>query len=274
MTADPDPIYDALLTEGLAILREWLTVARAVVADVASVEVTNPNRAKRDKAVGRWQIYLGIMMIKMGEGIASLAPTDNFRPMIILARSLYEYLTKARFFLTHRKEAYEQYLSTGARMYADLSKVGHPNPMMAVELGAAYLNWKRTSGTRNEYSGNVSLSKMHLSIVHRDEIKSDKDGSQYTEQFQTGYGFPSLYVHGEPLLIPEVFKDANDDSDWSYREDTTYMDCLLMVGLAGSYMNRWCAAVSKAYGFDFSRLRKLKERNDQQIANEGRFRGF
>lgn len=93
--------YHSLVAEGLVILHKWVSVARAVVADVASVEESNP---KRDQAIGRWRILLGIMMVKLGEGIATLAPTGNFCPMIILARSLYEYLTKARFFLSHRKE--------------------------------------------------------------------------------------------------------------------------------------------------------------------------
>jgi hypothetical protein len=268
------PTEESVMVESLAILRDWHAVTREVIADVAKVEKSKPKHSKRDKAIGRWQIYLGVMLVKVAEGIADLAPSRNFRPMIILARSMFEYLTKTHFFLEHRKEAFEQYSSIGARMFSELSKLQHHDPTMGAKLAAAYLEWKRTSGTRDEYSGNLGLTKMHLATVDKASVKQDKNGVDYTEVFQTAYSLPSLYAHGEPLIMPEIFPKLGDDTNWDYREDATFMDALSMVGVAGAYLNRWCALVSKAYGLDFARLRALNERVNRRLVNEGRLRGI
>jgi hypothetical protein len=159
-------------------------------------------------------------------------------------------------------------------MFADLSKFSHPDPRMGPSLVAAYLEWKRTSGNRDEFSGNVALLNMHLDSAKREDVKTDKNGAKYTEWFQTAYGLPSLYAHGEPLLMPEVFPRINDDSDWEFREDVTYLDVLAMVSIASSYLNHWSASVSKVYNLDFGRIRALGERMNGRIKNEGQVRGI
>ncbi len=179
--------------------------------------------------------------------------------MSILARSMFEYQQKAEYLPKHRKQAFEQYGSIGARKHTVLSKLAHPNPQITLELTAQYLEWKRTSGDRDERSGNVVLSKMHLENVDPNTIKTDKDGNQYTEHYQTAYGLPSLHVHGEAMMMPEVFHDANDDSDWEFRDDTTYFDAVSMLNSANTSLISFCVKTSKAYDLSVERIYSIRE---------------
>src|SRR5690348_3735078 len=94
--------FDSAMDDAVDLLRKWVTVVRLSVADIATFEKVRPKRSKRDQAVSRWQVYLGIMALKAAEGIAAIAPTRNVRAMIILTRSIFEYQQKAEFFLSHR----------------------------------------------------------------------------------------------------------------------------------------------------------------------------
>jgi hypothetical protein len=253
----PRPTAESVTADTIDLINNLIAAIREILSDIATTERNDAKRSKRDRAISRWEIYLGVMLIKTAEGIVALAPSKNVRAMSILARSMFEYQQKAEYFLTHRKEAFEQYGSIGAREYAELSKIAHPDATVGVRLTTKYLEWKRTSGKRNEYSGNVALWNMHRQNTDASKIKTDKDGEEYTEEFQTAYGIPSLYVHGEPLLIPEVFSKLNDDRDWATREDTTYFDTVTGLGATFPHLINFAMKTTKAYGFDVKRVHRL-----------------
>jgi hypothetical protein len=247
---------------------------RTILGEIADKERAASKNSKRDRAISRWQVYLGVMLLKCVEAIEALMASRNVRAMAILVRSMYEYQQKAEYFLTHRKEAFEQFGSIGARQYSELSKLAHPDDSMGVRLVAAFLEWKRTSGSRHERSGDVAMSKMHLANAKKAAIKVDKSGTRYTEEFQTAYSIPSLYVHGEPLLMPEVFPKLNDDKNWEFREDVTNLDALSILGSAYSHLLRFCVKTTKAYGLEYGRIRLLMPQIERVINSTAELRGY
>jgi hypothetical protein len=265
---------ESVTTDNLDLIRRLEALLRSIVREIADLERKKRKRSKRDRAISRWQIYLGVMLLKASEAVETLLPSSNVRAMAILVRSMYEYQQKAEYFLSHRKEAFEQYGSIGARQYAELSRLAHPDATVAVRLTTAYLEWKRTSGNRDHRSGDVALAKMHLENAKKSKVKTDKDGTRYTEEFQTAYGVPSLYVHGEPLLMPEVFPKLNDESNWDFRENVTNFDALSMLGSAYSHLLRFCFKATKAYELDYGRIRALNLQMKRVINDTAELRGY
>lgn len=244
--------YESVVEEARQLLEQSISVTRELVDEVAVIESKNSKQSRRDRARGRWIVYLGVMLAKVAEGISVLVRTGNARPIIILSRCIFEYQQKAEFLLTHRTEAFEQLASIGARRHSDLSKLP-PHQDADTQLLALYQEWQKSSGTRNEYSGNAGVSRMHLENIEKDvnrrnEILRSSDGSRYTSEFQTVYGLPSLYVHGEPLLAEEVFLEVDDWRDWRFRDDYTFIDVLRPLGASASYLLRFCSVTIRAYG--------------------------
>jgi hypothetical protein len=258
--------FESLLDDTLDLLRKWVAVVRATVADVGKFESGHPERSSNDKAISRWQMYLGVMIVKAAEAIADLSSTRNVRAMTVLLRAVYEYQVKAEFFLNHGKEAELQLLSVPARRYGAMSKMAFPNPRIAPILAAEHLEWKRTAGKLDEYSGNVAFNKMHLanSVAEKnktggasDKIKLDAAGKEYTEEFTTLYGTASWYTHGEPALIPEVFRKLKDEFDWGITEDYTYFDTLTVLGAANASLPKFVLKTCEAYAFGIGRMLPL-----------------
>jgi len=239
-------------------MRGWINVVRAVVQDVASIAEKTPSASSKDKAVSRWQVFLGSLLVDVAEGVSNLAEVGNVRSMVMLERSMYEYQQKAQYFSSHKNEAFEQIASIGARKYLALTKMAHPNPRVGVALAAEYLNWKRTAGERDEWSGQKRQLTMHLANADPSKIKQDKNGTKYTEEFQTAYGIPSLYVHGEPIMMAEVFKDLTDDTTLQMREQFRFFDTLTATNAACTIMSNFCVQTTKAYNLGIERIYALR----------------
>jgi hypothetical protein len=249
------------------VLLKWVTVAREVIADLAAFEQKQAVRSKRRRAASRWVIYLGVMIVKAAEGVAAIAPTGNARAMIVLARSMFEYQQKAEFLVKHHREAFDQLDSLPAREYAELTKL-QDTPGLDVQIAASYLEWKRTSADKDERSGNRRLSHMHLDNTS-EPIKKDKNGTKYTDEYQTQYGIASLYVHGEAMLMPEVFLNTTSQSDWGFVYDRTYAGPLTAVLAALEQIMYFCSKTSKAYSLDESRIQALRD-DDERIRKAAR----
>jgi hypothetical protein len=252
-----EPTYESVMADALDYLGKLQTLARNLLAEVANAEKNDPKASKRDIARGRWTIFLGVQLLQVSEGIAHLAPTQNARALAILSRSIFEYEQKAEFFLKHRDEAFEQFASIGARTQAHLAKLA-PNPAVDGQLLEVYEEWKRTSGNRDEYSGEVKFAKMHMQNTEQSSIKTDKNGKPYTEEFQSAYTLPSLYVHGDPFLMPEVFPHLSDDANWEFCEDEALLGSIPILGIANIYLLKFCAVVCKAYRLDYNRVEATK----------------
>ena len=129
---------------------------------------------------------------------------------------------------------------------------------MTINLAAEYLDWKRTAGARSEHSGDVKLLRMHLTNARAEDILGDKNGGKYTTEFQTAYGVPSLYAHGDALLMPEVFSNLADDSAWGFSENDTYFDCLSVLNAANAYLVKFCVKTIKAFDLGEERLGEVR----------------
>lgn len=250
---------DAVTADALDLMTKWISTVRAITNEVSAMEREKRSRSSRkDVAISRWVIYLGIMLAQVAEGVATLARLGNVRAAVILTRSMYEYQQKAQYFLSHKKEAFEQLTSIVARRYNTLTKLAHPNPQVGVILAADYMEWKVTSGDRNEWSGNKRVFPMHLENVASSKIKMDRKGARYTEEFETAYGVPSAYVHAEPFLMPEIFPALKDDSNWDVRETPIYFDALTAVNAANVHLSNYCLKTTDAYKLDFKRIFELR----------------
>lgn len=251
--------FESVLADLTDLLRKWVAVIRTTVADVGTFEKERPGRPKRDKIVSRWQMYLGTMTVKAAEGIADLAPTRNVRAMTILMRAVYEYQTKAEYFLTHGDKAELQFLTIPARKYAVLSKMARITPGSQAMLDKAYQEWKSTAGDLTEKSGNVSFTDIALATAAAEKVKTDSKGTRYTEAFMTMYPTSSWYAHGEAPLIEEVFRNLKDEPDWNLTEDYSSFDALSVLGAVNSSLSKYVVKVCSAYGFGPDRLRPLNE---------------
>lgn len=249
------------------LLRKWVTIIRATVADVGGFERERPARSKREKIVSRWQMYLGTMIVKAAEGIADLAPTRNVRAMTVLMRAMYEYQTRAEYLLTHGEKAEQQFLSIPARKYAVSSKMARITPNSGPLLAAEYLEWKRTAGSLDEKSGSTSFTDMSLANAAAETVKTDAKGTRYTEEFWTMYPTSSWYAHGEPTLFDEVFRNLSDDSDWNVTEDYTSFDAPSVLGAVNASLSKFVVKVCAAYGFGPDRLRALNEQVERTLSS-------
>lgn len=258
--------FEAVLADLTDLLRKWVAVIRTTVADVGRFESQRPTRSKHDKIVSRWQMYLGTMIVKAAEGIADLAPSRNVRAMTVLMRAVYEYQTKAEYFLTHGEKAEQQFLTITARKYAVLSKMARITPNSGPLLAAEYLEWKRTAGSLDEKSGNVSFTDMSLANAAAEKVKTDAKGTRYTEEFMTMYPTSSWYAHGEPTLFDEVFRNLKDESDWKLTEDYTSFDALSVLGAVNASLQKFLIAVCRAYDFGPDRLRAYNEQVERTLS--------
>ena len=250
----------------LDLLTKWVALIRTTVVDIGKFEKAHPERSKRDKIVSRWQIYLGTMIIKAAEGVADILPSRNVRAMTILMRAIYEYQTRAEFFLKNPNEAREQFLSIPARRYAALAKMAHRTPGVAPQLTAEYLEWKRANAERDEWSGEVKVTQMHLKNSDASKIKTDKAGHRYTEEFVTVYGTASWYVHAAPTLFPEVFRNLDDEANWEFAEDYNYFDSLTVVSSVNTALAKYVLEAVKAYGFGAARMQPLGDQIARTVA--------
>lgn len=267
------PEFESVLADLTDLLRKWVAVIRATVADVGTLEKEHPERSKRDKIVSRWQMYLGTMIVKAAEGVADIAPSRNVRAMAILMRAVYEYQVRAAFFLRNPQKAREQFLSIPARRYAALSKMAHRTPGIAPQLTAEYLEWKRTNPDRDEWAGEVRVTQMHLQNVDASKVKIDKDGHRYTEEFVTVYGTASWYVHAAPTLFPEVFRKLDDENSWEFTEEHNYFDALTALSAVNASLAKFVLEVAKAYGFGASRMQPLHEQIARTVVSVARMHG-
>lgn len=254
--------YEAVLADAGSVVRKWVRVVKQIVRDIARIESERPaDTSKEDRAKSRWQIYLGLSLVQTGTAVATLAKSNNARPMLILTRSMFEFQQKAKFFLTNTKEALEQLESNFARKYDRLAKLEHPNPDVSVALAATYLEWKQANPELTEFSGNVNFLRMHLANAKKADVKTGSNGKEYTAEYTTAYGVPPDYAHGDPPLIGEVFADVNNDLDWGLREDHTILGALEAANLAILHLSNYAMQATAAYGLDTRRLNEIIPQN-------------
>lgn len=258
--------YEAVSLDLTDLLRKYVAIIRTTLADVGRFEIERPARSKQEKTVSRWQMYLGTMTVKAAEGIADLAPTCNVRAMTVLMRAIYEYQTKAEYFLAHGEKAEQQFLTIPARKYAVLSKMPRITPDSGPLLAADYLEWKSTAGDLTETSGNVGFTDMALANAAAEKVKTDARGTRYTEEFWTMYPTSSWYAHGAPTLFGEVFRNLKDESDWTFTEDYTSFDTLTVLGAVNAVLSKFIVKVCFAYDFGPDRLTPLNEQVNRTLS--------
>jgi hypothetical protein len=189
--------------------------ASGLLRETIPMLVPSSDVSHREVALRRWGILLATLTCDLAGALCRLVPTNDVRAGLVLARSIYEYNIKMRYFFQHPAAAKDQYATLIARHYRQISKLPSVDPEADSVLAAEYLKWKRTAGDKTEYSGNRTLSKMAIDLAMPEERLQDQSGIEYTQDFVTGYGIPSMYVHCEAPLIRDLFPAWEDDKDWT-----------------------------------------------------------
>ncbi len=245
-----------ILDASVVLIWDYVSAIRGTVEAIGKkFSLAGSRASKKDVALARWHVYLGVLIGDAAESVAVLAPARRTRAVIILNRCIYEFVLKAKYFDVHRKEAYEQFASIGARKFAMVSRLDNPSRDMHLLFVNDYVEWKRTSGTRDEYSGNKHVSTMHVALAKDEDVKTDQAGTKYTSAFETVYSVPSLYVHADPILMRDVFPAMNDDHDWSMREEEHLLGIHGQLGLTGGNLLGYLSLMAERYGLDRSALK-------------------
>jgi len=250
-----------VIAASVELIRDYVSEIRNSLAKIrASFSTRRSQMSKKDVALARWHVYLAVSANDAASAIAELANGKATRAVIILNRCVYEYLQKAKFFDRNRKIAFEQFASIGARRFAITSRLDNPLPELNALFVTDYLEWKRTSGTRDEYSGNRAVSAMHVALAKAENVKVAKDGSRYTTAFETAYSVPSLYVHADPVLMRDVFPGMKDDHDWRLVEDESLLGIFGQLGLTNAYLMEFLSVLTERYGRDRKKVGRLATR--------------
>lgn len=267
--------FEAVRDDVLDLLKKWVAVLRTTVADIGNFENDHRERSTADKAVSRWQMYLGTMIIKASEGVMELVPSRNVRAMAVLMRAVYEYQVKAEYFLADSKNAEKQLLSVTGRRLRTLSKLGFPPGLnVAPKLAASLLQWKRDAGAINEESGQVPFKNMQLAIARAQEhktkvskVKTDAARKEYTEEYTAFYSIASWYTHGDVSLVPEVFRKFSDDTAWDITEDRMTFDEITTLAATNALLSRFVLKTCEAYGFGVDRMLPVREQLARTISS-------
>jgi hypothetical protein len=241
------PEYIGLRGDAVNLCKDHIALLRAICGDLTVPKKTQKRLSKRDLAGYRWQIFLGTLMADVAEGLLDMVEPEHVRPMWILNRSIFEYQQKSEFLIKNRKIAFEQYGSLVARKFSELMRLSHPTKAHSQALVAEYLDWKRTSGIRDKYSGDRGAFTMHLANADKAKVKRDAEGNEYTEEFAIAYAIPSFFVHAAPAAMEEVFLNLRDASDLRLRAGPYLTDSVQQLGLTCTNMLRFAATVVDAF---------------------------
>ena len=247
-----------IVDASVALIRDHVSAIRDSIESIGKkFSLAGSPASRKDVALARWHAYLGVMAVGAAEGVADLAPARRTRPVIVLNRCIYEYVLTAKYFDSHRKDAFDQFASIGARKFALVSRLDNPSPQLNLLFVNEYLEWKRTSGSRDEYSGNKQVATMHVAMAKAGDVKTDKKGNKYTSAFESVYGVPSLYVHADPILMRDVFVAMDDDHDWRIKAEEHLLGIFGQLGLTPVYLLDFLSLIAQRYELDRSAFAPL-----------------
>jgi len=210
----PEPTYNELVSEGAVLANTLLGALHTALSKMGPA----PEFSEERLAVRRWQVFLSTILLEVASAAAELATLGYPRAMAILNRSVYEYLTKLKFFSANPIVARDQFATVPIRNFALLEKVA-PTDEVAQEMLDAYDTWRAANGELDEYSGNKTLLNMHLAIQKPERVLTDKRNSKlrYTKEHKTLHDLPSQVTHGEGVLMFDVFDNLDDPKNFNAR---------------------------------------------------------
>jgi hypothetical protein len=188
--------------------------------------------AKKDVALRRWAMYLGLLMVNVGKSVARLIDTEDVTAIAILCRSIYEYRVKTEFFLHDAKTqelALQQYLTIPTAYRRQLKRMPTTTDEIEKQLDAMFEAWIKQGGAKDIYSGSKGLTKMALALAGKKEILKDENGEEYTHALAVSYGHPSWFAHGDAPLIAEFFPEWMKDDNWDYVEEPSSSGALSTI---------------------------------------------
>jgi hypothetical protein len=231
---------------------------------------------RRDVALRRWAMMLGVMMLNVGRTVSRLIETDDVVSILILGRSIYEYRLKAQYFFkdkTTRRLAFDQFMTIVTAYVNGLRRLPTLTPTLDQKLEMMRDSWVQTGGKADPYSGHRAVKTMALDLASPGEVKQDADGDKYTAALSTSYGIPSWYAHASAPLIAEFSPHWYDDEDWTFSETpVNHTDVLPMIRgiIADLFMYLW--TVRKHYKIQSYDLKLAVERSRELMPPELRRR--
>jgi hypothetical protein len=187
----------------------------ALIATTLKTLPPKTTLAKKDAVLLRWVMTLGALMLNVGRSISRMIETDDAVSITILARCMFEYRVKTRFFLkdaTTRRLAYDQFMTTVTAYTEALKKLPPLAPNQDAMLDAAQDAWLKAGGKADKFSGKRGVTAMATDLADPNDVFTDEEGNKYTHELRTFYNTPSWYVHAEAPLIAEFFAKWQPDS--------------------------------------------------------------
>jgi hypothetical protein len=209
-----DATYDELVAEGVSLAKTMLGSLYEALKNMAPP----PSSSEEELAARRWQVFLSTMLLEVASAAADAAASGYPRGIAILNRSVYEYNEKLKFFSRDKATARIQFATVPIRNYALMEKVA-PTKDLAQHMTESYDAWRAANGSLDEYTGNKSLLNMHLATTKPESILVDERNPKlrYTREHKTLHDVPSQVVHGEGVLMFDVFDDLDDPKNFNAR---------------------------------------------------------
>ena len=204
-----------------------------------------PGLTDEQIAIQRWQIYLTTLFLEVALASCVLAKRGFPRGMTILNRSIYEYVTKLEFFSANPAIALEQFVTVPIRNYALMEKVAANKDEVAQRMGDAYDAWRAANADLDEFSGNRSLLNMNLAVTKPERILVDKRNAKikYTVEHKALHDIPSQVVHGEGVMMFDVFDDLDDPANFNARLHSTIFTVIRELSKLVTLLNKFLLIV-------------------------------
>ncbi|MGD0474109.1 MAG: hypothetical protein ABSB70_12990 [Candidatus Velthaea sp.] len=205
---------DGVVSDGVKLAKIMLGALNAAVTHMKPP----PEFTDQARSLRRWQIHLSVLMLEVASAAADAAAEGYARSIAILNRSVYKYSTKLKYFSAHHDDAHKQFTTIPIRNYSMLEKAT-PQTEVALQMSEAADTWREANADRDEYSGNKKLLGMHLAVQKPERILDDRRNPKLknTREHHTMHDIPSQVVHGEAVLMFDVFDDLDDDDNFNAR---------------------------------------------------------
>jgi hypothetical protein len=209
----------------------------------------------QQKALLKWNIYLGTLVVDYAESIIALVGHSP-RAMQILDRCVFELVTKAKYFALVPRDAAKQYGSLDAKMFAAMSALPLPNEAYAEELRERKALWENSNPQLSQYDGERKFRKMFETVARDNQRK----GSTDDELYSINYAIPSAFVHGDAVTMEDVLPHVRQLDNFEFRFESGTADTLQELGRASSYVWTMICDLSVIYKAPYADVHILAKR--------------
>jgi hypothetical protein len=250
--------YEELVHLAVELLSYGVQRLRLAISQID----TSGEHTGRERALLKWHIYLAVLSVDYVDAVVNLAPIGIARPMQTLNRSVFEYLTKARFFAANPKVALEQFKAMDARMFIEMGRLDHPSKKFTDELTERFEEWKTNNPAVTSYDGAKRFVTMCVSLASPYKVRQDpsKSGSEFTHELQIHYAIPSLIAHGDAAMMEDVLPRVRDKDGFEFRYESGAADTLQELQKTIRLVDHWLVHLARTFKMPASDIVQLARR--------------